>query len=181
MLPITPFWHGRPAGNMCLSLESPRRGVRGKKGNVSVAATLLAVLLASDLDETQHDLSKLLGGYAVAGTKGVIVITTVADELGTQGDQQATSRPQDDQADVLFPNIRLSPGGNPGDDPDSFAGSRRDPVALLPSVNGEARGDILRYLGEISGEQYGTHIEVWQAWWRSRKTSFNFRQRLQRA
>ena len=63
--------------------------LRGKKGNVLVAAPLLAVLLASDLAEPKHELSKLLNGYAAMGTEGVTLITTVADALEKQGDQQS--------------------------------------------------------------------------------------------
>ena len=47
-------------------------------------------------------------------------------------------------------------------------------IELLPKVDGEARGDVLRHLGNVSGEQYGPHPEAWQAWWKKHKEKFQF-------
>ena len=47
-------------------------------------------------------------------------------------------------------------------------------IELLPKVDGEARGDVLRHLGNVSGEQYGAHPEAWQASWKKHKEKFQF-------
>ena len=149
--------------------------LRGKKGNVLVAAPLLAVLLASDLAEPKHELSKLLNGYAAMGTEGVTLITTVADALGKQGDQQSLTVLQRMSKLTCFSqtfacrraviqamiSIRL---------PEAVDAL----IELLPKVDGEARGDVLRHLGNVSGEQYGAHPEAWQAWWKKHKEKFQF-------
>ena len=49
----------------------------------------MAVLLASDLPETQRDFGKFLDDYGVKNQDGAAVLIQVADELGQQGDEQA--------------------------------------------------------------------------------------------
>ncbi len=149
--------------------------VRGKKGNIQVAVPLLAVLLASNLPETKHDLARLMKGYAAAGSEGVNLITTAADGLGKENDQQSVTILQRMSKLTCFSEtfacrraivqamvaIRL---------PESIDAL----IELLPKVDGEARGDMLRHLANVSGEQYGAHPEAWQAWWKKHKDKFQF-------
>ncbi len=156
-------------------MKALEKETRAKKRNTSFIAPLIAVLLASDLPETQQDLSKFLDGYVVALPEGLEGIIIVADELGKQGDEQALVSLQKMTKLKCFSS--------------SFACRRsvvqamiliRRPqaievlITLLPDVNGEVRSDIIQHLTSISGQECGTDSKAWQKWWESDQKSFKF-------
>jgi hypothetical protein len=47
-------------------------------------------------------------------------------------------------------------------------------VACLPKLDGEVRGDVVEFLEEISGRQYGLDAPAWQAWWTKHADGFEF-------
>ena len=47
-------------------------------------------------------------------------------------------------------------------------------VALLPKIDGEVRGDVVRYLEEISHERFDCDAKAWQAWWKNHSAGFKF-------
>ena len=140
-----------------------------------IAASLLAVLVASDTPETQHDLKKLLDGSVATGHASAVVVVAVADALGSQGDKEAVTALR-----------RLS---QPKYFADVFACRRavvqalamiRLPeaidvlVALLPKMDGEVRGDIVRHLTAVTRQQHGFDAGAWQAWWKQNRDQFQF-------
>jgi hypothetical protein len=45
-------------------------------------------------------------------------------------------------------------------------------VACLPKLDGEVRGDVIRFLEEISGQRNGLDVNAWQAWWEKQADGF---------
>jgi hypothetical protein len=172
-------WKDRP--EVCtLLLKTLEKDSHSRKGGTLVVPSLIAVLLASDLPETQRELSKFLESYLSASKDAVGVVAAVADELGEQGDEQALTS--------LQRLMRLKCLSS------SFACRRavvramcrielpkaiEDLIALLPGVDGEVRGDILQRLASVSGRQYDTH-DAWRAWWKEHQEGFEFPARAER-
>ena len=140
-----------------------------------MVAPLVAVLLASEEPDTQRELRSFLDGYVSAANEGVTAITAAADELAKQGDRPALA--------TLERMRRLSCFSR------TFACRRavvqamiqiRLPQAidaltdLLPGVDGEVRGDVVRRLVAVSGQQYGNQSDAWQKWWKEHKDGFQF-------
>ena len=153
-----------------LLLKSLKRETLSKKGDIQLCTSLMAVLVASELPETQDDLSNL-----ATSRDGIVTVTMVADELGRQGGEQALTSLQRMSEVKCFAR--------------SFAYRRavvqamigiRLPQAvehlimLLPRLDGQVRGDVVRHLAAVSGQQYGNSAEAWQAWWKGHKERFEF-------
>ncbi len=81
---------GKDDNDACVFLlKNLSKEIHAKKIGIRLVAPLIAVLLASDLPDTQRDLGKFLDQYVVPTGDGVLAIATVADELGRQADRQA--------------------------------------------------------------------------------------------
>jgi hypothetical protein len=149
--------------------------LRSKKCRPELAAALMAVLLASDTPQTQHDLKKTLDGTVSAGQGGALVVIAVADALGSQGDKQAVAtlrrmRELKYFADVFgcrravvqaLDAIRL---------PEAIDAL----MELLPKMDGEVRGDIVRRLTAVTHQTHGFDAAAWQAWWKEHREHFEF-------
>jgi HEAT repeat protein len=70
-------------------LTTLEKETRANKENITLIAPIIGVLIASELPETQHDLSKFLDGYTASSQNGIAAIILVADELGKQADKQS--------------------------------------------------------------------------------------------
>ncbi|MGO8691713.1 MAG: VWA domain-containing protein [Thermoguttaceae bacterium] len=149
--------------------------LRSKKCRAELGGTLLAVLLASDSPETQHDLKKLLDVTVTTGRGSALAVITVADAWGNQGDQQALTALQKMVKLQCFTDV---------------FGCRRAVVqalvmirtpeaidelmALLPKVDGEVRGDIVRHLTAVTRQQLGFDAGAWKTWWKQHREGFEF-------
>ena len=149
--------------------------IKGKKTRLPLAGSLLAVLLASDTPETQRDLKKQLDGFVGKGHEAAPVIVTVADAWGDQGDQQAVTALKRMTGLKFFSDV--------------FACRRavaqalcaiRLPEAvdalmdLFPKIDGEVRGDVVRYFDAISHQHFGLNGLAWQTWWKQHREGFEF-------
>ena len=47
-------------------------------------------------------------------------------------------------------------------------------IGLLPTIDGEVRGDALRRLGQWTGQTFGADAALWRTWWKDRKDGFQF-------
>jgi hypothetical protein len=156
-------------------LKTLDREARDKKGGIAVIPPLIAVLLASDRPGAEPELNKFLEAYLAKSKDGVAVLTAVADEFGNQGDEQALG--------ALRKLSRLTCFS------ERFACRRatvqamiqiRRPeavealMALLPRVEGEVCGDVVRYLARISGKNLGSDLVAWRGWWKEHKEGFEF-------
>jgi hypothetical protein len=156
-------------------LKAIDKETRASKLNMPIIASLIAVLLASELPDTQHDIGKFLDGYATSSQNGIAAITVVADELGKLGDKQSLASLQ------IMTKLKCFSG---------IYACRRAVVQaiiqnhlpksieilidLLTEVDGEVRGDILQHLAKVSGQNYGADSKAWQTWWDKNKDSFTF-------
>jgi hypothetical protein len=145
------------------------------QGGAGVAAPLVAVLLASELPDAQRGLGKFLETYLAKSKEGVGVVASVADELGTEGDEQAIAALERLAQQKCFS--------------ESFACRRasvqamiriRRPqavaalITLLPGLEGEVRAEVVRHLTEVSGQQHGNNTAAWQTWWKEHGAEFDF-------
>ena len=128
---------------------------------------MLAVLLASDLPETQQRLRKFLETWLPKSKEGGLVLAAIADELGLRADVQslATLKKLAGQkcfADFFacrFAVVRAMIRFRTSESVEAL-------LALMPKVDGEVRGDIVRHLEEISHEHFDYHVKAWRAWWK---------------
>ncbi len=156
-------------------LKTLEKESRANKGSMTLVAPVIAVLLASESAETQQELDKFLDAYTAAAKDGNAAIITVADELGKLGDAQSLAslkritrlkcftgtfaiRRAVVQAMIL---VHL---------PDAI----QELMSLLPDVDGEIRGDILRHLAAVSGRSFGPDGKAWLEWWEKNKDDFKF-------
>ena len=155
-------------------LKILEKDVRSKNGP-SVATPILAVLLASELPEIQARLSKFLDGYVAKSRDGIFVVGAVIDQLGMQGDAAALAplRALLKQK-CIGDTYACRRAVDPGHDPRPPTGSDRHAVGLLPRLDGEVRGDVIRHLETISGQQLGLDAKAWQAWWKEKGEGFEF-------
>lgn len=158
-----------------LIVKALNREAHEKKGGVALTAPLIAVLLASSQSKTEADLNALLDAYVAKSKDGAAAVIAVADELGKQDDDQS------------LPSLRKLAKTNCFSS--TFACRRatvqaiiaiRRPesidtlLALLPRVNGEVAGDIVRHLTQVSGERLGGDLPAWRNWWKKNKEGFQF-------
>jgi hypothetical protein len=165
-------------------LKALNKESRAKKQGTSLFVPVAAVLLASELPDTKRDLTKFLGIYA-ASPEGKAALIAVADELAAQAEQSSDDQSADDESSLasLRPMTELKCFA------DSFAVRRavvqaiariRRPeaidllLALLPKLDGEVRGDVLRRLAAVAGQWLGSDPKAWIAWWQKNKKGFKF-------
>ena len=162
----------REVGNfLAKGLEKDLRA----KGGPATATPVLAVLLASDLPDTRRRMDKFLETSLAKSRDAVFVLGGVADELGLQGDRSSlaalrrlaglkcVSETFACRRAVVQAMIRIRR-------PEGVAAL----IPLLPDLDGEVRGNVVRYLEEISGQRHGTDAKLWQAWWKEHADGFEF-------
>ena len=136
------YWKENP--EVCLFLlKVLEQSAGSKKNDVPVVAALVAVLLASDLPETQRDLGKFLDDYGVKNQDGAAVLIQVADELGNR----ETSRHcvgAFGSANCFAASFACRRAVIQAMTPVCRPQAIEALIALLPDVDGEARGDIVR-------------------------------------
>ncbi len=47
-------------------------------------------------------------------------------------------------------------------------------IAWLEFLDGEARGDVIRYLTVLAGKDHGLDVKAWQSWWKEKQDGFEF-------
>jgi hypothetical protein len=156
-------------------LKTLEKETRGNKTGSLFIAPMIAVLLASNLPDTERDIEKFLDAYAPASQEGIAAIITAADELGKQGGEQSF--------ESLGKMVKLKCFSS------TFAIRRavvqaliliRLPesvgllVSIMPDVDGEIRADILRRLGAVAGQWHGSDAKAWTKWWEKNKGDFKF-------
>ncbi len=156
-------------------LKALEKETRANKGGVSLSAPLIAVLLASESADTRQEIGKFLDGYGAASNDGVAAITVVADELGKLGDGQSLASLKRMTKLKCFTGIyairrAVVQAMNLIKSPDAIQAI----ISLLPDVDGEIRGDILRHLAAVSGRSFGADNKAWLEWWDKNKDGFKF-------
>lgn len=138
--------------------SSPRETVCG----------MLAVALASNDSDIERRALEVFDQAASRAQAGLLLVLAMVDELGAVGGEDSIStlvkiskRPvfQDRFAvrrAVVQALTRIS-----------LPQSVESLVSLLATATGEVRGDIVRHLKTISGQDYGPSPQAWAAWWKA--------------
>lgn len=139
------------------------------------ADVLLAALLSSEDEQTSKDLSAFVDKQLTAAPAGPALVALAADDLGLHGEAEDLPPLKRLTATELFHN--------------NFAVQRavvvaimriREPasiellIGLLSELKGEARGDIVQYLTEVTRQEYGLDAAAWKKWWDKAKPDFAF-------
>jgi hypothetical protein len=144
------------------SLKSQRAGI------------LLAVLINSNFPDVQEDLEQRLEQSGEAEQLPSVAWITFADELGQQGTLASVEALTRLTQTKLFANrfgFRRSVI-------QALINSRRKEaidqlIALLTTMQGEAKGDIVRYLTRLRGPANDPH-QAWEQWWATQRIDFKF-------
>ncbi|HEV3020807.1 MAG TPA: VWA domain-containing protein [Pirellulales bacterium] len=143
---------------------------------------LLAVLLASKLDGVEKRAMDLLEAAAASPKGGVLLLVSLADELGDEGGEINTSTlvtlSKSPLMDRDFALRRAVVQALTRVDQIEAVDALLD---LIYSVKGEVRADILVYLCGITGQQFGLDGKAWHAWWEANREGFTFPPVAQRA
>lgn len=162
-------WSNEP--QVCRLLEKTVEQATSRGGgDWASLAPVLAVLLASELPETQQRLANYIRRRMEAVRFGPPEIMAVIDLLAQEGDRLALAslekllrqdcileRFATRRAAVLaVTRVRHVEAG------DCLLG-------LFGRLDGEVRADVVRYFTLLSGERYGDDLAAWQAWWREHR------------
>ncbi|HVX14424.1 MAG TPA: VWA domain-containing protein [Pirellulales bacterium] len=136
---------------------------------------LFAVPLSSDDKDIEEKAFQLFDKAAKRPKGGMLLLVTLADQLGATGDDASIA--------TLF-RISKRPVFK------EHFGVRRSVVqalnkieeksavdalvAILANVEGEVRGDIVQRLTSISGEKLGFDPPAWERWWKANRETFRF-------
>ena len=153
---------------------SLRKATKAKEGTQG-ADVLLAVLLASEEESVANDLSAFMDKQMASAPNGAALVALTADNLGMHGEKVDLPPLKKLTTTKLFQ--------------DSFAVRRavvqaimriREPatiellIHLLGELKGEARGDIVSYLSEITKQEFRLDAAAWSKWWEGAKESFTY-------
>jgi Mg-chelatase subunit ChlD len=152
------------------------------KAGPSMVVPIVAAVLASERQETQQRLGKFLDNYLAKSKDAPAVIGAVADEFGMQADEQALvslkNLSEKRCFTTTFPCRRATVQAMTHiQRPEAITTL----LAVMPKVDGEVRGDVIRCLEDVSGEHFGLDLKAWQAWWKEHAQGFEFPARAAQA
>lgn len=136
---------------------------------------LLGVVLASDLPTVQKQAAAVLDEAVKQPKGGLLLLVTLADGLGQQSDATSLATllklsklPLFEQEFAVRRSVVLALAHvQELEAVDAL-------IELLGRLEGEVRGDIVRYLTSISGEQHELDAAAWREWWQASRKSFQF-------
>lgn len=136
---------------------------------------LLSVLLSSELPEVESGLFAVLDKFATTNKTGMLLLLTLADDLGKQADQESLTAlvklAKSDLLDREFPYRRSIVQAMSRIHEDQAVEAL---IKLMGQIDGEARGDIVRYLIDITGQDFETDHAAWADWWEKNREEFEF-------
>ncbi len=146
-----------------------------RTGWTAASYSLLFALAMTPDEQLQEELIKLVDVHASARPSNLEVLNAVVDGLGTRGDEPALSALRTlGHSDLIAADFGVRRGLV------QAIISIRTPEAidtlleLLPNINGEVRGDAIKYLSALSNERLGENIEGWKTWWDLNREGFQF-------
>lgn len=161
----------RPVADYVLAAieKSFRRG-----DAIESTGSLLGVALASSDSQTE---SRALGLFDKASRQpaGTPLVLALADQLGLMADETSlatlvkmSNRPVFNERFNLRRAVVTAICRVPR------AAALDALIKLLASVTGEVRGDIVRHLTAVTGEQHGLDAEAWTQWWKEHGEGFEY-------
>ncbi|HUY92488.1 MAG TPA: HEAT repeat domain-containing protein [Pirellulales bacterium] len=139
------------------------------------ASAVLGVVLAADSPSVQKQAEAVLEEAAKQPKGGLLLLVTLADGLGQQGDPTSLATLLKLSKLPLFENefaVRRSVvlALTNVQEPEAVDAL----IDMLGQLQGEVRGDIARYLTSISGEQHELDAAAWLEWWKANREGFQF-------
>jgi hypothetical protein len=153
-----------PVGE-CL-LETVAREIKRSSPRETLCGTLAAAMASSDSGIEGRAL-ELFDQAAHRAESGHLLVLSLVDELGTVGGETSVGTLMKICKQPIF-NERFSLRRAVVQSLTRIAlpKSVEAMVTLLTTATGEVRGDIVRHLERISGQQYGLNPQAWAAWWK---------------
>jgi hypothetical protein len=149
-----------------------------KRGAVDEATCgAMGVLLASKNPDLEKKADQLLSQAAsiIANSSGLLLLVTVADELGAQATEESMkSLFKLSKLPLFAKHFAFRRAVTHGLMRVRQVDAVTEILGMLTSAQGEIRSDIVRYLMAISGEQIGADPMLWAAWWKTNKATFKF-------
>ncbi|MCE9528218.1 MAG: VWA domain-containing protein [Planctomycetales bacterium] len=158
-----------------LALEVEKDLKRGAVDEGTCGA--MGVLLASTNKELEPKADQLLAQAAgiAANSSGLLLLVTVADELGAEGTPESLkSLLKLSKLPLFGKNFAFRRAVTQGLMRVRQIDAVSTLIEMLTSAQGEVRSDILRYLTAISGENIGQDPMMWAGWWKASKAMFKF-------
>ncbi len=146
-----------------------------RKGGLEPLYPVFHVLLASDSPDAEEGLFHYFEKSAATGPNAIVAMSEMAEELGkkalpaefVQLERIARSKSYDKEFGLQRTVIRAA-----------TRYTTKPAVAFLFSQlekqKGELRGDIIEYLGQLTGEQFGLNTAAWQRWWQEHEKTFEY-------
>jgi hypothetical protein len=137
----------------------------------------MGVLLTSKNAELEKKADQLLDQAAgiVANSSGLLLLVTVADELGIAGtEESAKTLLKMSRLPLFAKNFAYRRAVTQGLIRARQIDAVSELVTMLTSAQGEVRSDIIRNLAALSGEQPGPDPLQWTNWWKASKATFKF-------
>lgn len=161
----------RPVADYVLAAieKSFRRG-----DAIESTGSLLGVALASSDSQTE---SRALGLFDKASRQpaGTPLVLALADQLGLMADETSlatlvkmSNRPVFNERFALRRAVVTAICRVPR------AAALDALIKLFATVTGEVRGDIVRHLTAVTGEQHGLDAEAWSQWWKEHGEGFEY-------
>lgn len=168
------FKEDKAIGNfLALSIEKDLK--RGAVDEATCGA--MGVLLASTNPDLEKQADKLLSQAAsiTLNSSGLLLLVTVADELGAQGTEESMkSLLKLSKLPLFAQHFAFRRAVTHGLMRVRQVEAVTAIVEMLTSAQGEIRSDIVRYLTAISGQQIGPDPMLWAGWWKTNKAMFKF-------
>jgi hypothetical protein len=136
----------------------------------------MGVLLASQNPELEKKAEQLLQhAAATPGTGSLLLLVTIADELGLEATPASFASLQKLSMLPLFEkHFAFRRAVTQGMMRVRQVEAVTALVDMLPNAQGEIRSDIVKYLTTISGQHFGADVGQWAGWWKTNKAGFKF-------
>lgn len=136
---------------------------------------IFGALLASDLEPVEQKTSELLQRAARQPGLGWELLVNLADEFGSQGNDQSLKSlvklSKQPLFEVFAARRAIVQALMRIERPEAIDAL----ISILSRTQGEVRADIGRYLTAISGQPYAVDATRWQAWWSANRDKFSSR------
>lgn len=133
-------------------------------------SAMLAIALASEDAELERPALELFDRTASRSPAGFLLALSLVDELGLLGDETSVATLlKISKRQVFNERFALRRAVVQSLARISRPKSIEALVGLLATATGEVRGDIVRHLTDVSGQQFGLNPRAWAAWWKAQQ------------
>lgn len=167
-------------GSVCRQLLAMVKADSRREGWNAASYSELYTLLMSP-DEAMHaEVVAMVDAHAAAKPNNLLVLNSVIDGLGAQGDEAALRALRTlGHSELIASDFGFRRGVIQAIISIHQPEAVETLLELFPNIDGEVRGDAIKYLSALSGERYGENTDAWKAWWDKNKEGFEFPNKLE--